>query len=147
MSSYYVNFLNNSIVKEHGSRTAVIVIKKLKGIHVIAQCSGSLDEQDVLIQMNICKQLKTTLSHKLYILLCRISISACIMYLLSSVSYYNDVHFAIGHWRDVQYVKPIRNSVPRFSELNLLSHSKDLFSHKEHLGVVLNTDGVALFKS
>uniref|UniRef100_A0A1X7TKI8 Transposase domain-containing protein n=1 Tax=Amphimedon queenslandica TaxID=400682 RepID=A0A1X7TKI8_AMPQE len=54
-----------------------------------------------------------------------------------------------GHWKDIQYIHnpaSITNS-SIISSTTMLQNNADFFSCKEHLGVIINTDGVPLFKS
>uniref|UniRef100_A0A1X7TL76 Uncharacterized protein n=1 Tax=Amphimedon queenslandica TaxID=400682 RepID=A0A1X7TL76_AMPQE len=53
------------------------------------------------------------------------------------------------HWKDIQYIHnpaSITNS-SIISSTTMLQNNADFFSCKEHLGVIINTDGVPLFKS
>ena len=54
------------------------------------------------------------------------------------------MYFNVGHWIDLQYLP---RSSEKLSTLTMFSHHPAFFSCPEHLGVILNTDGISVFKS
>ena len=79
----------------------------------------SKDEPDCHIQMDIAPQFKTILSNSCY-------------------KFYS----CLGHWNDLSTY--VHNST---SAMSMFRHDKHFFSAPENVGVILNTDGVPLFKS
>ena len=71
---------------------------------------------------------------------CCIYTHACQLVFISS---------CLGHWNDIQCVQyPAASlSTPVLSSTTMLQHNAESFACREHLGVIINTDGMPLFKS
>ena len=108
------------------------------------ECNEST-EADVLIHLDITKQLKTILYRKCCCLSVYKNYYVNYFYIIIIVSHRLYLYSCIilGHWKDVQCF----HSSSVLSESTALSHHPEFFSFSEHIGVALNTDGVSLFKS
>ncbi len=55
------------------------------------------------------------------------------------------IFFIRGHWYDLQNLRHPSSDI--FSEFTMLERHREFINHSEHIGVILNTDGVSVFKS
>ena len=56
------------------------------------------------------------------------------------------IFYPLGHWNDLQYIQS-DTEFGNMCSTTMFQNHKEFFSKKEHLGVILNTDGVSMFKS